>query len=74
MIICFIIAKSSCFINSRNPKNQVVYDLVITNDFQLLKHQPHKMIKHTQIIHQLLATNCLNLFDHFVGLAPNGFK
>ena len=27
------------------------------------------MVKHTQIIHQQKLTNCLSVFDHFVGLA-----
>ena len=27
------------------------------------------MVKHNQIICRLLPTNCLNVFDHFVGLA-----
>ena len=29
----------------------------------------HKMVKHTQAIRQLLPTNCLGMFNHFVGLA-----
>ena len=36
--------------------------------FNHLKHQPHKMVKHTQTIRRLLPTNCLRVFDHFVGL------
>ena len=31
--------------------------------------QPHKMIKHTQTIHQQIANKFLSAFDHFVGLA-----
>ena len=27
------------------------------------------MVKQTQTIHRLLPTNCLSVFDHFVGLA-----
>ena len=27
------------------------------------------MVKHTQTIRLLWSTNCLNMFDHFVGLA-----
>ena len=27
------------------------------------------MVKHTQTIRRFLPTNCLNVFDHFVGLA-----
>ena len=38
------------------------------------KRQPHKMVKHTQAIRRLLPTNCLNEFDHFVGLALKGLK
>ena len=30
------------------------------------------MVKHTQAIRRLLPTNCLSLFDHFVGLALKG--
>ena len=37
------------------------------------KRQPHKMVKRTQRI-RLLATNCLSVFDHFVGLAYKGLK
>ena len=33
------------------------------------KSQPRKTVKHTQTIHRLLPTNCLSVFDHFVGLA-----
>ena len=33
---------------------------------------PTKMVKHAQTIRQLLATNCLSVFDHFVGLALKG--
>ena len=35
-------------------------------------HQPHKMIKHTQIICQQQPTNCLSMYDHFVGLVLEG--
>ena len=31
------------------------------------------MVKLTQIIRRLLPTICLSVFDHFVGLALNGF-
>ena len=33
------------------------------------KRQPHKKVKNTQTIRWLLLTNCLSVFDHFVGLA-----
>ena len=37
------------------------------------------MVKHTQTIHrqivdELLPTNCLSVFDHFMGLALKGLK
>ena len=36
------------------------------------KRQPHKMVKLTQTIRRQQPTNCLSLFDHFVGLALKG--
>ena len=39
---------------------------------QPFKRQPHKIVKHTQTIHRLSPTNCLSVFDHFVGLALKG--
>ena len=38
------------------------------------KRRPHKMVKHTQTIRRLLKTNCLGVFDYFVGLALKGLK
>ena len=35
------------------------------------KPQPRKMVKHTQTIRRL-PTDCLSVFDHFVGLALEG--
>ena len=35
------------------------------------KHQPHKMVKHTQTFR---SANCLSVFDHCVGLAITGLK
>ena len=32
------------------------------------------MVKHTQTIARLLPTNCLSVFDHFVGLVLKGLK
>ena len=32
------------------------------------------MVKHTQAIRRLLPTNCLSVFDHFVGLALKGLN
>ena len=32
------------------------------------------MVKHTQTIRRQEPTNCLSVFDHFVGLALNGLR
>ena len=32
------------------------------------------MVKHPQTIFRLLPTNCVSVFDHFVGLALKGLK
>ena len=37
-----------------------------------LENQRHKTIKHTQTVCRQKPTNCLSLFDHFVGLALKG--
>ena len=36
------------------------------------KLQPHKMVKHTQIIRRQQPNNCLSVFDHYLGLALKG--
>ena len=36
--------------------------------------QPHKMVNHTQTICRWQPTNCLSVFDHFVGLAFKELK
>ena len=46
--------------------------LLSSNQVLTLKHQPHKLVKHIQIIRRLLPTNSLSVFDHFVGLALKG--
>ena len=38
------------------------------------KRQPHKLVKHTQTIRRLLSTNCLSVFDQFVGLVLKGLR
>ena len=39
---------------------------------QTSKRQAHKMVKQTQTIRRLLPTNCLSVFDNFMGLAIKG--
>ena len=43
--------------------------LIVTQPFD---RQPHKMVKHTQAIRPQQPTNCLSVFDHFVGLVLKG--
>ena len=38
------------------------------------KRQPHKIVEHAHTIRQILPTNCLSVFDHFVGWALNGIR
>ena len=38
------------------------------------KCKPHKMVRHTQTIRRQQPTNCLSMFDHFVGFAVKGLK
>ena len=38
----------------------------------IFKRQTYKMVKHTKTILRLLRTNCLSVFDHFVGLVLKG--
>ena len=38
------------------------------------KRKPHKMVKYTQTICRQKPTNCLSVFDHFVGLALKGLR
>ena len=48
--------------------------LCIASCTQPFKRQVHKMVKHTQTNRWLLPTNCVNVFDHFVGLALKGLN
>ena len=39
-----------------------------SQNWRVVKRQSHKMVKHTLTIRQQKPTNCLSVFDHFVGL------
>ena len=39
-----------------------------------VERQPLKMVKPTQRIRRVLPTNCLGVFNHFVGLANKGLN
>ena len=58
--------------NSRNLRN--TRDLSTLNPFLPTPQKPHKRVKHTQAIRRQLPTNCLSVFDHYVGLALKGLK
>ena len=45
---------------------------MISNLCYLFKRQPHKMVKDTERIRRQQPTNCLSMFDHFVGLTLKG--
>ena len=51
-----------------NDKKQEVALSNVERCILTFKCQPPKMIKHIQTIRRLLPTNCLTVFDHFVGL------
>ena len=40
----------------------------------IIKYQPHKMAKNIQTIRRQQSTNCLSVFDHFVGLVLKGLN
>ena len=42
-----------------------IIDILIIKTF---RHQPHHIVKHTQIICRQQSANCLRVFDHFIRL------
>ena len=38
------------------------------------KRQPHKIVRHTQVIRRQQPTKCLSVYENFVGLALNGLS
>ena len=57
---------SSCYSLTGYSKKNTSLNLKC---FNTLSAKPHKMVKHTQTIRRQQPTNCLSVFDHFVGLA-----
>ena len=41
---------------------------------ELFKRQSHEMVKHTQTIRRQQRTNCVSVFDHFMGLVLRGLN
>ena len=55
------------------PQNGVIemehwHYMSVTVDVNVFIFNPLRMVKHTQTIRRLLPTNCLSVFDNFVGL------
>ena len=55
-----------------NEKNKIF--TLLSSLYNPFKRQPHKMVKHNKIVRRQNPMNCLNVFDHFVGLALKGLK
>ena len=53
---------------------KIQYKYVKTRFMDVIRRQPHKMVKHTQTICWQQTTNCLSVFDRFVGLALKGLR
>ena len=75
------VTKSSIFVTPiiakkllGNSKKLVLSINVSDISFKPFKHQPHKMVKHTQTIHRQKLTNCLSVFYRLVGLALKGLN
>ena len=67
----------SSFMLTEKVKAEYLFLGTKTNNqktLSLLKHQPQQLVKHTQTVRWLLPTNCLNVFDYFVGLAFQGLN
>ena len=47
---------------------RVITAWILKYYLQPFKHQPHKIVKHTQTICRQQPTNCLNVFYHYVNL------
>ena len=57
-----------------NVTNEPLKNLISILNLNSLSANSTKMVKHTQTICQLLPTNCLSVFDHFVGLVFKGLN
>ena len=56
-------------------RNEADYVFALGNWQELpFKRQLHKIVKHTQIIRWKQPTNCLSVFNHFVGLSLKGIR
>ena len=58
---------------SLNFRNNLISQSSATMNLNPLNTNPYKMVKHTQTIRRQ-PTNCLRMFDHFVGLALKGLN
>ena len=55
-----------------SPVAKTVLQYSPEKHFSTFKHQPYKMVKHTQAIHRPQPTNFLSVFVHFVRLKFDG--
>ena len=65
VLFCFFLVLFSCLMKSVDQ----IETWCCKQEFNPLNVNTIEMIKHTQATCRLLPTNCLNVFDHFLGLA-----
>ena len=70
MLLVFITDSEQPFTNWQDKPIRENFDppWYVQNIYLTFKFQHHKIVKHTQTIRWLLPTNCLSVFEHFVGL------
>ena len=67
-----LIADFLCGNHWLNQCQHMVLILPISSFLDILKRRPLKIVKHTQTIRRQQPTNCLSVFDHFLGLVLEG--
>ena len=66
---------STCTKTSVNKDSKVLFQFGFHHKKRNpIKRKLYKMVRHTQTIRRLQPTNCLSVFDPFVGLALKGLK
>ena len=72
-ITCFVASFSLIYISCLLLQKVVLFENPYRYNVTDFKRQSRKMVRHTQA-GRLLPTNCLIVFDHFVGLVLKGLK
>ena len=49
-------------------------NIVTDKGISPFKRQPYKIVQKTQAIRRLLSTNCLSVFNHFMGFTLKGLR